>query len=63
MVKIAEMRARYGAQVDVAAIRADMERDREMMRQMQQAQRQQMMAPPQVAGANMAPGAMGGPYG
>lgn len=63
MVKIAEMRAKYGAQVDVAAIRADMERDREMMRQVQQAQRQQMMNPPQVMGANMAPGGMGGPFG
>ncbi len=60
MVKIAEMQARYGAQIDVAAIRANMERDREMMRQ-QAMQRQQMMAPPQVMGANMAPGAMGGP--
>lgn len=63
MVKIAEMQARYGAQIDVAAIRANMERDREMMRQAQAAQRQQMMAPPQVMGANMVPGAMGGPYG
>lgn len=60
MVKIAEMQARYGAQIDVAAIRANMERDREMMRQ-QAMQRQQMMAPPQVMGANMAPGGMGGP--
>lgn len=60
MVKIAEMQARYGAQIDVAAIRANMERDREMMRQ-QAMQRQQMMAAPQVMGANMAPGAMGGP--
>lgn len=34
MVKIAEIQARYGAQVDVAAIRANMERDREAMRQM-----------------------------
>ena len=63
MVKIAEMQARYGAQIDVAAIRANMERDREMMRQAHAAQRQQMMAPPQVMGANMVPGAMGGPYG
>lgn len=63
MVKIAEMQARYGAQIDVAAIRANMERDREMMRQAQMMQRQQMMAPPQVMGANMAPDAMGGPYG
>jgi hypothetical protein len=63
VLKIAEMRAKYGAQVDVAAIRADMERDREMMRQVQQAQRQQMMNPPQVMGANMAPGGMGGPFG
>jgi len=60
MVKIAEMQARYGAQIDVAQIRASMERDREAMRQMQMMQRQQV---PQVAGANMAPGAMGGPYG
>ena len=60
MVKIAEMKARYGAQIDVAAIRANMERDREMMRQ-QAMQRQQMMAAPQVMGANMALGAMGGP--
>ena len=62
MVKIAEMQARYGAQIDVAAIRANMERDREMMRQAQMMQRQQMMAPPppQVIGANMAPGGMGG---
>jgi hypothetical protein len=63
MVKIAEMQARYGAQIDLVAIRANMERDREMMRQAQAVQRQQMMAPPQVVGANMAPGAMGGPYG
>jgi hypothetical protein len=63
VLKIAEMRAKYGAQVDVAAIRADMERDREMMRQVQQAQRQQMINPPQVMGANMAPGGMGGPFG
>ena len=63
MVKIAEMQARYGAQIDVAAIRANMERDREMMRQAQVMQRQQMMAPPQVMGANMAPDSMGGPYG
>jgi hypothetical protein len=60
LVKIAEMQARYGAQIDVAQIRASMERDREAMRQMQMMQRQQV---PQVAGANMAPGAMGGPYG
>lgn len=63
MVKIAEMQARYGAQIDVAAIRANMERDREMMRQARVVQQQQMMAPPQVMGANMAPGAMGGSYG
>jgi len=62
LVKIAEIQARYGAQVDVASIRASMERDREMMRQAQAMQRQQMMAPPpQVVGANMAPGGMGGP--
>ena len=61
LVKIAEIQARYGAQVDVASIRASMERDREMMRQAQMMQRQQMMAPPpQVIGANMAPGGMGG---
>ena len=61
LVKIAEIQARYGAQVDVASIRASMERDREMMRQAQMMQRQQMMAPPpQVVGANMAPGGMGG---
>jgi hypothetical protein len=61
MVKIAEMQARYGAQIDVAQIRASMERDREAMRQMQMMQRQQV---PQVMGANMAPGSMaGGPYG
>lgn len=60
MVKIAEMQARYGAQIDVAAIRANMERDREMMRQTQAMQRQQMAAP-QVVGANIAPGGMGGP--
>ena len=61
LVKIAEIQARYGAQVDVAAIRASMERDREMMRQAQAMQRQQMMAPPpQVVGANMAPGGIGG---
>ena len=59
MVKIAEMQARYGAQIDVAAIRANMERDREMMRQAQAMQRQQMAAP-QVVGANMVPGGMGG---
>jgi len=59
MVKIAEMQARYGAQIDVAAIRAGMERDREMMRQAQAIQRQQMAAP-QVVGANMMPGGMGG---
>ena len=65
LVKIAEIQARYGAQVDVASIRASMERDREMMRQAQAMQRQQMMAPPppQVVGANIAPSAMGGPYG
>jgi len=63
LVKIAEVQARYGAQVDVAAIRASMERDREMMRQAQAMQRQQMMSPPapQVIGANMVPGGMGGP--
>jgi hypothetical protein len=57
MVKIAEMQARYGAQIDVAAIRANMERDREMMRQAQVMQRQ---AVPQVMGAQVAPGMMGG---
>jgi hypothetical protein len=56
-VKIAEMQARYGAQIDVAAIRANMERDREMMRQAQAMQRQ---AVPQVMGAQVAPGMMGG---
>jgi len=61
LVKIAEMQARYGAQIDVAQIRSSMERDREAMRQMQMMQRQPV---PQVMGANMAPGPMtGGPYG
>ena len=61
MVKIAEMQARYGAQIDVAQIRAAMERDREMMRQMQQVNRQQIA--PQVVGAQMPMAGVGNNFG
>jgi hypothetical protein len=44
-IRAAEMQARYGAQVNVAAIRAAVDRDREAMRQ--QAQLMQAAAPPQ----------------
>ena len=41
MVKVQEMQLKYGAQVDMASIRAMMERDREAMRGMSAAQAQQ----------------------
>jgi hypothetical protein len=34
VLKAAEMNARYGAQVDVASIRANADRDRELVRQL-----------------------------
>jgi len=62
-VKIAEMQARYGAQIDVAQIRAAMERDREAMRQMQMMQRQQAPQLPQVVGAQMPMTGVGNNFG
>ncbi len=41
-LKIAELQAKYGAQVNVAEINAIMERDREAMRQIAKAQSQGM---------------------
>jgi hypothetical protein len=62
-VKIAEIQARYGAQIDVAQIRVAMERDREAMRQMQMMQRQQAPQLPQVVGAQMPMTGVGNNFG
>jgi hypothetical protein len=45
-LKAAEMQARYGAQINMAAIRAQVDRDREAMRQQSQLAKQQMQPPP-----------------
>lgn len=47
-LKAAELQARYGAQVNIAQIRAAVERDREHIRQQGQLAQQQMQPPPQV---------------
>lgn len=58
MLRIAEAQARYGAQIDVAAIKANTARDREAAKQAQDMMRQQMFSPPQVVGAQMPIGGM-----
>ena len=39
-IKVAELQAKYGAQVNIAEINAIMERDRELIRQAQKSQSQ-----------------------
>ena len=47
-LKAAELQAKYGAQVNMAQIRAAVDRDREAMRQQGQLAQQQMQPPQQV---------------
>jgi hypothetical protein len=54
-LKAAEINARYGAQVDMAQLRAQVDRDREAMRQQGQVARQmvgQQQMPPQMVQQN-----------
>lgn len=48
-LKQAELQARYGAQINVAAVRAQVDRDREAMRQQSQLLQKQMQPPPNGA--------------